>query len=389
MKQVEEFILLNLNKSSAELSLILSKKPDLPKDYILNQINGRKKAKSKFPSLFDYPNFEFPSPKSVSQASSEFAAIYKASLYQGQKLADLSGGMGIDAFFFSKQFKHIDYVEQEPKLFKISQNNFKVLAATNIQCHLNNAHEFLLNSRSSFDCIFVDPDRRASKTKAFKIEDCEPNLKTLLPLIWEKSKKCVVKLSPMLDIKQALKELPYCKKVHVVSVKNDCKELLFELEFGNKQEALISCVNIENNHIQTFDFKFSDEENCRIEFHDVQKYILDPNSSILKAGAFKVISKESKIYKLAQNTHLYTSESIIPNFNGRQFKIIEEIKLKKGTYKEINVISKNYPLNTAQIKSKFKIKDGGMDFLIAFSDLKNQKRIFRCEKILQSPTYAN
>ena len=229
---VEKFIEENAHKSSAELSLMLSKRNELPRDYIINQINGRKKAKSKFPFLLEYPEIEFPDSRAIEQASSELTAKYKASLFSGDRFADLSGGMGLDAYFFSKQFKEGNYLELNPVLFAKSQANFQVLKAINIEAKNESAEQFIENTSNTFDLIYLDPDRRAAKSKAFKIDDCEPNLKEVLPLIWKKTNSCLVKLSPMLDISQALSELDNCKRVYVVAVKNDCKELLFHLEKG-------------------------------------------------------------------------------------------------------------------------------------------------------------
>ena len=214
---VEEFIQKHENTSIAALSLILSKKENIPKDFIINQINGRRKAKTKFPSLSKLSTYIFPSPRAIEQASSEQAATYKSELVGGKKMADLSGGMGLDSYFFAKQFESVDYIEQDSELCETSRQNFKALAANNIHCFNQNAVDFLKLNKKEYDLIYIDPDRRAAKHKAFLIDDCEPNLKELLPLIWKCTNYCLIKLSPMLDIKQALTELKFCKKVHRIA----------------------------------------------------------------------------------------------------------------------------------------------------------------------------
>lgn len=376
---VQEFIQNHKDKSVTELSLLLSKKPELPKEFIINQINGRKRAKAKFPFLLEFPDFEFPNSRAIAQASSEQTAQFKASLFSGDCFADLSGGMGLDSFFFAKQFKSGFYLEQNEELFKTTSANFNVLEANNIEPYNLTAEQFIRETEQKFDLVYADPDRRASKTKAFKVDDCEPKLNHLLPLIWSKTNHCLVKLSPMLDIKQAIGELKNCKTVYVVAVKNDCKELLFHLEKDFSGEPEIKTTNIGSNQKQEFHFSFEEEQNANASLDEPQQFLLDPNVAILKAGAFKTLSQKLKIPKIGVNTHLYTSDKIQDNFPGRQFKVVEEIKLKKGKLKQANVISKNYPLKAEQIKSRFKIRDGGGDFIIAFSDLNNRKRVFKCE----------
>lgn len=376
--KVEEFIQANAHRSSAELSLILSKQTYLPRDYIINQINGLSKAKSKFPFLLDFPDFVFPNSRAIEQASSEQTAKFKASLFKGNHVADLSGGMGLDSFFFSKSFQKSTYLELNPELYQNSKENFEVLKATNISSLNQKAEDFITQTQDTFDLIYVDPDRRVTKSKAFRIDECEPKLNEILPLIWQKTNNCLVKLSPMLDIKQALEELKNCKTVYVVSVKNDCKELLFHLEKDFIGTTEIKARNLNGASSQDFDFNFDSEKTAEINFQEPQNFLLDPNVAILKAGGFKSICTQFRLNKIAINTHLYTSDLLVENFPGRQFKIEEEIKLKKGKLNQANVISKNYPLKADQIKSKFKIQDGGNEFIIALSDFKNQKRAFHC-----------
>ncbi len=376
---VEEFIEANIHKSTAELSLLLSKKPDFPRDYIINQIKGRKIAKSKFPFLLQINSIKFPNSRALEQASSSETAAFKTSLFSGKRAIDLTGGMGIDSYFFSKRFDVIDYVEANPELFEITKKNFTILEAENINSHCKKAEGFLRETKFYYDLIYIDPDRRAAKSKAFKIEDCEPKMTDLLPIINEKAENCLVKLSPMLDIKQALGEFKNCKTVYVIAVKNECRELLFQLKKDYSGEATIRTINLNSKTQQSFNFDFEHEQKIEVKLEVVGSYILDPNVAILKAGAFKTVSEIFNIAKLGINTHLYTSNSHVPNFPGRQFKVLKEVKLRKGELKQANVICKNFPLSPEQIKSKYKIKDGGKKFLIALTDMNNQKKVYLCE----------
>ena len=361
------FIEKHRNQSPAELALLLSKKPHLPKEFILNQVNGLQKAKQKLPFLVESEKFIYPSARAFSQASSEKTGTYKAGIFNAKKILDLSGGMGMDSYFFAQHAKEVTYVDWNEELVKTARTNFEALQASNITCVNSKAEYFILQNENSYDLIYLDPDRRAAKEKAYKIDECEPNVAELLPNIWEKTSYCLVKLSPMLDIQQALTQLPFCKEVHVVSVDNECKELLFLLENGFEREATTHCVNIQKESTQHFEFNFEQERAASNSLGEVENYLYEPNASILKAGAFKTVGQQFNLTKLATTTHLYTSTELRQNYPGRIIKVLEVSKPKKGLTQQANVVCRNFSMKPEQLKKKFKIKDGGTQFLYAFS----------------------
>ena len=363
---VIEFIKEYRNSSIAELALLLSKKPQLPKDIILNQINGLQKAKQKLPFLLDFEDFIYPSARALSQASSEKTGKYKAKITGAKKVLDLSGGMGMDSYFFAQDAEQVTYVDLNEELVKTVNSNFVALQAKNITCVNAVAEDFIDQNNEYFDLIYLDPDRRAAKEKAFKIDDCEPNVAELIPHIWKKSKQCLIKLSPMLDIQQALTQLPFCKEVHVVSVDNECKELLFLLEHEFRGTPTIKCINLHKESTQLFEFNFEVERFAINTLGEVQSYLYEPNASILKAGAFKTLGQELGLSKIATNTHLYTSTELQSNFIGRIIKVLEVSKPKKGLTEQANVVCRNFSMKPEQLKKKYKIKDGGRQFLYAF-----------------------
>ncbi|MBL4710699.1 MAG: RsmD family RNA methyltransferase [Flavobacteriales bacterium] len=376
MKQaVSEFISKHEAKSVSEVALLLSKNETLPKDFILNQINGRQKAKQKFPLLVTFPNFVYPSARAVSQSSSEKTANYKASIIPAKTVADLSGGMGLDSYFFSKQAQQSHYIEIDHDLAEITAQNFKTLTAKNIHVHNTEAIHFLRNTNEQFELVYIDPDRRATKEKAFRINECEPNVAKMIPLIWKKSSLCLIKLSPMLDISQALEELPNCKEVHVVSVDNECKEILFLLQKNFKGEPSIQCVNLKKNEKQNFTFTTQEEKDSFSSFSKPLDFLYEPNASIMKAGAFKRISELLNIAKLETNTHLYTSTDLIKDFPGRTIKILDVSKPKKGLTEKANVVCRNFSQSPDAVKKKYKIKDGGTLFLYA-TTLEKKEKVF-------------
>ena len=246
--------------------------------------------------------------------------------------------MGMDSYFFAQHAKEVTYVDWNEELVKTARTNFEALQASNITCVNSKAEYFILQNENSYDLIYLDPDRRAAKEKAFKIDECEPNVAKLLPNIWKKTSYCLVKLSPMLDIQQALTQLPFCKEVHVVSVDNECKELLFLLENCFEREATIHCVNIPKESTQHFEFNFEQERAASNSLGEVENYLYEPDASILKAGAFKTVGQQFNLTKLATNTHLYTSTELQQNYPGRIIKVLEVSKPKKGLTQQANVV---------------------------------------------------
>lgn len=381
-KKVEDFIRQHLNSNTAEVALKLAKLPDYPKDYILNQINGRQKAKKKYPFLLDAPGFVFPPKRAIEQSSSAATASYKANLLATKTVLDLSGGMGIDAYFFSKSASAVTYIDMNPALVAISVQNFNVLGSTNITSICAKAEEFLENTNQQFDLIYIDPDRRVAKTKAFKIDECEPNVAQLLPHIWNRSEYCLLKLSPMLDITQALSELNFCQEIHVVALQNDCKELLFQLKRAFDGNPVVKCINLKQEGTEYFEFDPIQESQLSISFDDPQQFLYEPNVAVLKAGAFKSIAAQFGLKKLAPHTHLYTSKFLVKDFPGRTIEINSVEKPQKKLLDQANVICRNFPLGPEELKKKYKIKDGGTTYLYACS-LRDSQKCFVLGNLIQ------
>lgn len=379
-EEVEKFIQQEFHTSLAELSLKLSKKDNWPKQFIINQINGRQKVDKKFPFLSNCSNYIFPPPRAFAQASSEQTARYKASLVSGERMADLSGGMGIDSYFFAQQVDKLEYVERDEALFNISKRNFKLLNAKNIHVHKAEAESFIKKA-GHYDFIYLDPDRRDKSKRLFQIKDCTPNLLELLPALLQKSKKVLVKLSPLLDIKLTIKQLGKVEEVHVIAVENDCKELLFILNPNCNSEPQIHCINFVKKEKTEYTFNYVQEEHEEVNYSFVQKYLYEPNVAITKAGAFKTLTSDFKINKLAPNTHLYTSNELISNFPGRILEVKEVVRPQKVKNKSANVVSKNFPLKAEQIRKKYKIKEGKKEFLYACSLWDKSKVFIWAERI--------
>lgn len=374
-----------------ELALQSKRYPDIDIPFAVQQIAGRQISRNKIPYWYSFDQVIYPKHISLEQSSSEKTARYKASLCEGDSLADLTGGMGIDFSFMSQKFRQATYIEKQEELAKIAECNFKVLGLKNVNVKIDTAEEYL-KRMNAVDTIYIDPARRSeSGSKTVLISDCSPNLTEIESLIDEKSNQAIIKLSPMLDISQALKSLHNIAEVHIISVNNECKELLF---IKNKQsetnhKVVFHCVNIHNDEIiSKYIFDKETEKDIEIIYtNQIEKYVYEPNSSIIKAGAYKSISNSFDVKKLHPNSHLYTSDVLVNNFPGRSFMVKrvlsfnkKEIKNIASDYTEANIAVRNFPLTVAEIRKKTSVKDGGNIYIFATTLFDNQKILIVGEK---------
>lgn len=382
--KIQEFINTNIENDVSKLAL---HKNDFSTDYIsiINQIVSKQKAKKKLPTWFETPNILYPSKISIEQTSSEKAAKYKASLISGEKLIDLSGGFGIDDYYFSTVFQKVVHCEINPELSFIVKHNFEQLDKKNIECILGESSKTLENLNQKFSWIYIDPSRRNDmKGKVFLLKDCEPNVPKLLPFYFNYSNSILIKTAPLLDIQSGLLELQFVKKIHIIAIENEVKELLWEIENHYKDDITITSINIEKETTQIVTTSLS--EDYIASFSVPKKYLYEPNTSILKSGNFNAISQLYKIDKLHQHSHLYTSEEKI-DFPGRSFKIDTIIPFQKKEIKthlqntKMNITTRNFPIKVDEIRKKYKIKDGGTIFAFFTTDIQNNKIVLLCSKI--------
>jgi 16S rRNA G966 N2-methylase RsmD len=344
---------------------------------LAEQLRGRKKAKEKLPLFYNTKNIIYPPQLNLEQSSSEVTAKFKSSLVSGQKLADLTGGFGVDAYFFSEKFDRVHYVEPDDQLCEIVEHNTKTLRATNITIHHQTAEEFL-SALDRSDVVYIDPSRRKGSAKIVKLSDCSPDITALQSAILKKSLSLLVKTSPLIDLQQGLRELHNVSDVYIVSVNNECKEVLF-LCGRMTTEPVIHTVNLlPRGDQQIFDFTFPQERLITSGFSEPKTYLYEPNASILKGGAFKSIAAPFSVTKISTNTHLYTSEQFVNDFPGRVFKVDALLKPDAASValalpeRKANILTRNYPLTPDQLKKKLKLTDGGDHYILAFSGQKEK-----------------
>lgn len=369
--------------------------PEIDMNEAVTQIAGRQIAEKKIPSWADIDGIIYPKHLSMEQCSSEITARYKATLVKGDTLVDLTAGLGVDCSFISRQFKHAHYVEKNKDLCEIAKNNFNVLGLNHIEIHNTDGIEFL-KEMSPADCIFMDPARRDNNGgKTVAIQDCEPDVTKIEKLLVEKSRICMIKLSPMLDIHNALKELKFIHSLHIVSVNNECKELIIiissnsESADNTENNIKISCEQLVNNSSsQHFEFTYSEEKNTEIGYTDsIGNYLYEPGAAILKAGPFKLLSTRYGVKKLHPNSHLYTSDDIV-DFPGRKFKVIEtstfgkkELKAFLKDLEKANITIRNFPSNVADLRKKLKLKEGGEIYIFATTLFSGEKVLIKCKSL--------
>ena len=372
----------------ADLALQRNKYKHLSDDewrWLLQQTEGRERTADKLPTFAAIPDWWYPVRLSCEQCSSELTARYKALLlstfnFQLSTLLDLTGGYGVDTYFLSQHFANTDYVEQDAELCRIAEHNFGLKnQESKIRIH-NTTAEAFLKSAGLYDLIFVDPARRDSHGgKVFRLIDCTPNVVELLPTLLSHltpEGRLMLKLSPMLDLTQALKELSAVNwDIHVVAVKNEVKEVL--LLSGGK--GTITAIDLSEPQKA---FVFTKEEEREVNFK-IQisnfTFIYEPNTAILKAGAYKLVAQRFGLQKLDVNTHLYASNTLIQNFPGRVWQI-KEIIHHKSSIINANVICRNYPQTPEQLKKKLKLKDGG-DVYVIGCRVNGKPTIFQAARI--------
>ena len=279
---IQEFINRNVQNDISTIALQKNPFPTVNWFDILDQINGKQKAKSKLPTWFNTQNILYPTSISIEQTSSEKTAQYKSQLVSGEKLIDLTGGFGVDDYYFSKKINQVIHCEINKELSQIVKHNFEPLNATNIQCIAGESLEILKNINQKFDWIYIDPSRRNdAKGKVFMLKDCLPNVPELLDLYFEFSSNILIKTAPILDITAGLSELKSVSAIHIVAIENEVKELLWILEKNYTQSINIVTVNILKEKTEAFSFMYDSEK--LVTYNMPKKYIYDPNAASMKS----------------------------------------------------------------------------------------------------------
>lgn len=381
--EVQKFVNSNLKSNITKLILKGSPFNEISIQEIAEQIEAKNKAEKKLPSWFSTKNIYYPNKLNIEQTSSEITAKYKSKLVSGKTLVDLTGGFGVDSYYFSQKIENIIHCEMNKNLSKIVSHNFNLLTTKNIKTFTGDGFEYL-KSIKKVDWIYIDPSRRDDiKGKVFLLKDCLPNIPKNIDFLFEKSDNILLKVSPILDITSTLNELNYTKTVSIVAINNEVKELLFLLEKNYSEAIQIKTINFTKNKTENFSFKYGEEPN--LIFTEPETFLYEPNAAILKSGGFNLIPNKFNVKKLHKHSHLYTSKKRI-DFPGRTFKIVTALTYNKKILNKYlknnkaNITTRNFPETVAQIRKKTGIADGGNDYLFFTTNNKNKRVVIACTK---------
>lgn len=375
----------------------------------LEQIAGWQSARRKLPSWADIDGLWFPPQLSMEQCSSEPAARYKEAIIKRltsqtttgatSSFVDLTGGFGVDFSFLSQCFTKAVYVERQEKLCEVARHNFPLLGLCNAEVVCADAEAYL-RSMPPTTIIYIDPARRdACGKRTFAISDCTPDVVALRHLLTEKAEWVLVKLSPMLDWHKAVDDLqPYVREVHIVAVGGECKELLLVLSLRHDVALTLHCVNDDTHFTcapnQTTSHTFIPHPSSIIHHPSPLIppasvfFVFEPNAAIMKAGCFVQLSAAFGITPLAPNSHLFVSNSPIPSFPGRQFRVVDITSLNKKDLRrtlsgvtKANVAVRNFPLSANDLRRRLKLADGGNIYIFGTTLADNSHVLLMCEKV--------
>ena len=409
----QDFIRQHQDEDVRQLAFLGSKNPEVDMPFALDQIRGRKMARAKLPRWANIDGIIYPPHISMEQCSSESTALYKAELAarllglpdssfsEEIGFVDLTGGFGVDFSYIAVRLGMKSmYVERQAHLCEAAKENFERLGLKNAIVKNGDGievlHSFhpkkkdaasaddslgitydqprsLLKTNLGLKIIFIDPARRDDAgNKVVSLKDCTPDVTILQEEMLSKADYVIIKLSPMLDWHRAISELSHVREVHIISVNNECKELLLVLSARNMGNLRIYCVN----DAQSFVCEKSDMEASSVKIApstlEEMQYLYEPNASLMKAGCFGVLSGRYDARMLSKNSHLFVSREPIAAFPGRSFRIIavssfnkKELKRHLSGITKANIATRNFPLSVAELRKRLKLKDGGETYIFA------------------------
>ena len=384
-KSVQDYITKNL---STDVFKVILKKQIFPKvtnKEIAEQISAKAKSKKKLPTYFNTPNIYFPNKVNIEQNSSEKTAEFKSKIVTGNTMIDATGGFGVDSMYFSKEFKKTVYIEENKELFEIVKVNSNKLGLNNIK-HLNDdGIEYVKKIDTVIDLLYIDPSRRNKENKKVHfLSDCTPLIDYDLIESLQNFKTILIKCSPIIDLKKTINDLKVVSKIYIVGINNEVKEVLFKLNKQSNNDIKIKCIDLSNRDLD-FEFNINEIDNKKNNDNsEVLNYLYEPNSMILKSGAFGLICDRYDVKKLNTNSHLYTSKELI-DFPGRVFTVNSVVNYSKRNLKDLNIskaniTTRNFPIDVKDIRKKSEILDGGEDYLFFTKNHTNEQIIIKTKK---------
>ena len=426
----QEFITQNIDADIRDLALRHAGRTDIDLPYALDQIEGRRTARKKLPQWAAKDGIIYPPHISMEQCSSEQTAMYKAKVAQRliaelpvrpvlpptpTTLIDLTGGFGVDFSYMARAFGRAVYIERQSHLCAVSRHNMALLGLTQAEVVCGDCTQ-IIEEMDDVTMFYADPARRDARGgRTFAISDCTPDITAMRDTLLGKACFTMVKLSPMLDWRKAVADMGGCVgEVHIVSVANECKELLLVMSRKYASLERICCVN----DGQTFSFTPEEAANATLSHNPqtpqphnpttvkphnpitpkphnpiTEKYLYEPNASLMKAGCFALIAQRYGCRQVSADSHLFVSRQEIPHFPGRGFAIRavatmnkRELKAALGGTGQANVSVRNFPMTADALRKKLKLKDGGDTYIFGTTTADSRHVLIICEKHHQNQT---
>ncbi len=385
-----EFIRRHREADVRQLALQGGRDPEVDLPFALEQIAGWQKARTKIPSWAALDGILYPPHLSMEQCSSERTAQYKAEVAgEGNLFVDLTAGFGVDAALISQGFAKAVCVEQQERLSALSAENFQRLGLTHVQTVCGDGTAYL-HTMPHADLIFIDPARRdAHGGRAYGIADCTPNILEMMDEMKAKADRVLIKLSPMLDWRKAVDDIGAdVSSVHIVSVDNECRELMVEVKRSKSEKVRVVCVNLHDDTREVFEFFTpSPLHPFTLSPSHLLTFLYEPNASIMKAGCFDLVSERFGLCQLDKNSHLFVSESEVTDFPGRRFVIDKITSMNKRDLKEAlagitraNIAVRNFPLSVAELRKRLRLQEGGDVYIFASTVANQGHHLFVCRK---------
>jgi len=399
---------LALSAQKQLLALAATPESDTSAAFLAAQVKALQKIRTKIPAWY-CPGLTFPLAVSIEQASSERTARFKAGLLSGQKIADLSGGLGVDSFFFAQRFDSLVYVEENEVLVAAARHNFAHLGVQNVQIEHGSAEYFLSQTKENFDLIYLDPARRDGQGgRVFRLEDCSPDVLKIKPLLLQKATRVLLKTAPMLDLRLAVKQLGQVSKIWVVASEGECREVLYLIEQTAPplEQIPINAVSLHapnrtdtlrnertdldapiESDVREFGFTWAEEQEAHPELSEPRQFLYEPNPAILKAGAFRCFANRFGLAKLHPNTHLYTASEHVAPVPARSFSIERVCKYDRKAVQaaipegKANIACRNFPDTPEQVRRKLGLADGGETYLFAVTDVLGNRSVLVCRSV--------
>lgn len=394
----------HLHEDTARLLLSATQYPGIDMPAAVQQIEGLRMAAEKWPSLLDDEEFLYPPRLNREQASSQAVAARRIAVcmenmdigghipeFDTLSVADLTGGMGIDAFTLASVCKEVDYVERDPQLCALMEHNCRVEETENIRVHHADCIEWLRQQAEQhkvFDLLYIDPARRDRQgRKMVGFDSCEPNILEHMPLLRRCCRYLLVKASPMIDIDLGCRQLKHVENVFIIAHRGECKEVAFMC--SNSQEpTLIHSLVADGDDTQYFCFTRKEEREAELYLaEEVEHYLYEPNVAVMKAGPFAMLCQEYEVDALAPNTHLYTSDELVPDFPGRIFEVLQEVAPSHKAIQAVlpdgkaHVVVRNFPADAATLQRQLGLREGGNLFVVA-TTVGSRRTAFLCRLCL-------